>query len=134
MGGRGRCCGFEHHRCPYRTSPSQVGWRYCANRNGEGYGLSDGGRVSRHGAQRLHAVKVATVATAVVAVAAVILAVVLNLVEVHRLVQGVDSRLSERLADVVKPDVGPGPLGESGSIPSLQHDADFSDAPSFVWQ
>ena len=91
--------------------------------------------MSRHGAQRLHAVKVATAATAVVAVTAVILAVALNLVEVHRLVQGVDSRLSERLADVVKPDVGSGPPpGESGSIPSLQHDADFSDAPSFVWQ
>jgi len=91
--------------------------------------------VTRQGTQRLHAIKVATAATAVVAVTAVILAVALNLIQVHRLVQGVDSRLSERLADVVKPDVGPGPPpGESGSIPSLQHDADFSDAPSFVWQ
>jgi len=82
---------------------------------------------------RLHAIRVAAMATAIVAMAAVGLAVVLNLVVTHRLQQGVDARLSERLVDTAKVDAGRGAPTASPLPTSVHREGDLDDAPSFVW-
>jgi signal transduction histidine kinase len=89
--------------------------------------------MSRSRSNRLHAIRVAAGATAIVAIAAICLAVVLNLVVTHRLRQGVDARLSERLVDTAKSDAGHGVPTASPLPSSVHHEGDLDDAPSFVW-
>ncbi|MHB1710556.1 MAG: sensor histidine kinase, partial [Acidimicrobiales bacterium] len=89
----------------------------------------------QHRTHLLHAAKVATAATVIVTAIAIFLAVALNLVLAHRLVQGVDNRLSERLSDVVRPDGSPTlGAGGFGTGPTLPRDGDISDAPTFIWR
>jgi signal transduction histidine kinase len=84
--------------------------------------------VNLAGAHRRHAVRVAAVATLVVVACYILAAFILNAVVVHRLVGNTDNRLADRLQDSLR------------RVSTLSHpatgaaaDADFDDAPSFLW-
>ncbi len=76
----------------------------------------------------VHAVRVALVATVIMAIVYVVIVLAFNVVDGHRLVNGVGDRLDSRLADVVKaPD-------QAATIAGYDNDHDLDDAPVFVWE
>lgn len=76
----------------------------------------------------VHAARVALVATGIMAAVYVVMVLTFNVVDHHRLVNGVGDRLDGRLAAVVKAP------GQAAVIAQYDNAHDLDDAPVFMWE